>query len=459
MKRDGIVLVLLLMVIPPSIGAYDTRLLSLDSPTLSQSMGAPSVLPNLLFPTDEFGLGVSAIPDSLDIWKLPQQLANTALFPSSVVILDYVGPVIADGNAGLVVALEQLPLVLGIFCNRPDRNGWVIGMPRSDLPGHDTYLAEGTAPATMQIATGPNAPGNVADLILALRLGNLALGAGAGFSYDQALNRTRSISGTADSSTTETASSQVFTVRAGASLAFTTPFPLSVDLGTILMMGNSSATFRSGALAPVPGEDDSITALNNAFGVSARIAVAVSSTLQVFFLGDFASLDQGFGASDNGVPFKPGSEMDLAGFTSFGFGTGINWTPAPGFLVNALISGTLGTGHWTSEPPSGIIQPADSGSSTTLRCLIDGEFPLLSWLIVRGGIGARLSFITFVSNVAAGGTADTIIYTERSPSAAAGLGILLTDRVTLDLALDLANFMTSAAFQTPVIQASLKADL
>lgn len=462
MRRYSFILVLLLVIVPLSIGAYDTRLLSLNNPTLSQTAAVPStLLPNLLFPTDEFGLGVSAVPDSLDIWKLPQQLANKALFPSNAVILDYTGPAVTDGNAGLVLAPGKLPLVIGVFCRRPDQNGWMIGTPRLDLPGLGLdFFADGSAPATMQVGTGPSAPSNIADLILALRLGNLAFGAGAGFSYDQALNSTTSTAGTANSDITEKASSSVITLRGGANLALTILFPLSIDLGTILMLSNYSTTYVSGAAAPVPNENDSITARNMALSVSGRIAAALSSALQVFVLGDFASLPQNYSAADNAVALDSVTiRVDPASFTSFGAGTGFNWTPAAGVLVNALVSGVLGQATWTREAPGAVSRPADSFNWTTLRCLIDGEFPLLKWLIVRGGLGGSLSFITDTRNVTTGGLQIANTYTVFSPSAAAGLGLLLTEKVALDLALNLANFMTSNLFQTLVLQASLKADL
>ena len=51
-----------------------------------------------------------------------------------------------------------------------------------------------------------------------------------------------------------------------------------------------------------------------------------------------------------------------------------------------------------------------------------------------------------------------ILFTEISPSASAGLGFLITDRITLDLALNLSN-TDATLFQTLAVQASLEARL
>ncbi len=135
MRKTAIFLFAFLLLLPFAAGAWDTRILSLDSPSLSESFGVPTTYGNVLFPTDEFGIGLSAVADPLDIWKLPEQLANTALFPSSSVILDLTGSGTAlGGNAGLVIPFKQLPLVLGVFAMRPSMNGWVVGTAPVELP-------------------------------------------------------------------------------------------------------------------------------------------------------------------------------------------------------------------------------------------------------------------------------------------------------------------------------------
>ncbi len=121
-----------------------------------------------------------------------------------------------NGNAGVVLGAANQSFVMGLFLHRPDENGWVIGAPRGNLTGLGASYA---ANAALPSVTAPNAPTNLADILIALKLGTLLVGGGVGFSYNQAANLISNINGTADSTTTILSSSATL---AGANLDNTT---------------------------------------------------------------------------------------------------------------------------------------------------------------------------------------------------------------------------------------------
>ena len=95
-----------------------------------------------------------------------------------------------------------------------------------------------------------------------------------------------------------------------------------------------------------------------------------------------------------------------------------------------------------------------------LRAVVDGEFALVGPLVFRGGLSGSVRWVTETRNVATGGNATVTGYTEMGAGASAGLGFKVTDKATLDVALNLADFLQPATpLSNLTLQASLKADL
>lgn len=460
MKWMKVFVAAMILLLPFSVGAWDTRILSLNDPALVQSLGRPAGFTDLVFPTDEFGVGLSAVPDAIDIWKLPQQLANVKLFPSSAIILDWTGSNPLMGNAGLVLPLKGTPLVLGVFLMRPSLNGWVTGTPRSDFGLGASFAAS----AGNQVSAGgtpPAAPTNLADLFVAAKFGTLLAGLSAGVAYDQAINQTASIVGTANSNTTYTSSSSVITLRGGVGLPVTLKVPFNIDLSVLVLFGNASGSYVSGAAAAVPNVNDTLTAGNMSASFGGRITATLSPALDAVLLAEYALLGQNYAATTAGVALTTTTTpIDPASFGSFAVGTGVNWKPADTLFINALLSAFFGNAAWTAEAPGAGTRPADSIGWTMLRAVIDGEFTIVGPLSLRGGLSGSVRWVTDTRNVDTGGTTSATGFTELGAGASAGIGFKVTDKSTLDATLNLANFLQpGGGLQNLTLQVSLQANL
>lgn len=438
-----------------SLYAYDTRLFGLNSPTLSQSAGAAAAGVAVLFPTDEFALGLSAIPDTFDIWKLPARLADPELFPSSMAVVEFTSS--TQGNGGLVLSLENLPLTVGVFAFRPDRNTWVTGSGRNVFIGNDYY---DTATGPLTGVTEPGAPSNIADVFAALSFGNIMVGAGAGYAYDKAVDSSTSTVGTANTDIDSKATSSVFTIRAGLGVDLDAPLPLAIDVGLLVPISKYETTYETGSAAVPPNENDSITADNKSFNLSSRITAGLLPKADVVLLVDYASLPQEFTVKDDDVKLTNTTlQVDDTKVTSFGVGAGVNWKPKEGTLLNCLLTFVSGKAEYTSEAAGAGNRPDDSTKWTTLEGVIDGEFQVSQKLILRGGVGGSMGWEIEEDNQDTGGTdSETTTFTYGT-SAAAGLGYQITDSVLLDFVVNLNNWASTNWLQTLSTRAAVQVEL
>lgn len=455
MKQKRLLLLSVLLLLLPAmfLGAWDTRLSSLDSPTLSLTGGAPFayVTGGAAFPTDEYGLGLSAVSDPLDIFTLPQQLANPALFPSNSVILDstIINTTSANGGVVLNFAIRNVPLLVGLFVARPTSTTWVIGTPRSALPGLGaSYFTNAGIPGI-----APTAPSNIADLLLATRFGSILVGAGVGVSYS--LPSYGNASNPAGSATTSTTSSLI-TGRLGVSA---TLGPVAVDVSSLLLFGDANV---SDSATGVP--DSNMDAKDFSFSVNARATMPVQKTLDIVVLAEYASLPQNYSGSNAGVGFSTTTTLvDSTGFQSFGGGAGVNWKPTDVVFINALVSAIYGTVSWVDVAVNTNPRPTSNGSWIAYRALLDGEFKVVSWFTIRGGVSGTIRWYGSnpLNQVAAGVTTATkTTFFETGVNASAGLGFQITEKTVLDVLLNLINLNGAAgAMQVPGLGASLKVDL
>jgi hypothetical protein len=450
-KKKWLFILSAFLALPLALSAWDSRIYSLGAPTLSLSGAVPTGFANFVFPTDEYGLGLSAVPDALDVFILPQQLANSKLFPSTSIILD--STVLINPNGGIVMGLGK-QFVLGVFLFRPTLNGWVTGAPRANLAGlGGSYTADsGVA------VTAPTVPANLADVIFAARLGTLLVGGGVGFSYSQAANDSSSIVGTANSTTTNTSSGYVITGRLGASLPLG---PVAFDASALLMYGSESASRVSGAAAAIPNLNNSLTAGDFTFSVNARAIVPLAAALDLVALADFALLPQNYSASTAaGAVTTTTALIDSTQFLSFGGGAGVNWKPAEPVMLNALLTVVYGTGSWVSQAAGVTPRPTNSEGWLTFRPVLDGEFKIASWVTLRGGVFAVVRWVTTTTAANTGGTTTVTQPVELGAGANAGFGFQITDKAALDILLNLVNFDgTGGGIQVPGLSASLKVDL
>jgi hypothetical protein len=430
----------------PSLWAYAPRIQGLNNPTLSHSLAAASAGLAIAFPTDEFGYGASALPDTLDIWKFPSRLADKALFQTNWSVLDYTSP--AGGDAGLVLANAGLPINLGLFVMRPTSTSWVQGQARSEFLGDNFY---DTASATLTGITEPNAPSNIIDVLASIELGMLSLGASVGWAYDQAISATSDISGTADSDIQTKASSSVLTIRGGATIDMD---PFLLDLGLILPISSYESKFSSGAGAFPTSQDDSLSAGNTAFNATARLLYSLQPELQLVALADFVSLPQNFKFSDDNTNIR----VDDTGINSFGLGVGANWK-RKALLVSSLLSFILGSANYTAEPLGTGNRPEDASSWNALRINLAAELPLSQIFTLRGGASGSLAWLTAENNADTGGSNFTQTQFNFSSTASAGLGVQLTPAMDLDFVLNLANFTSSFNFQTLAFRAALEINI
>jgi hypothetical protein len=438
--------------------AWDARLASLNNPTLSANASVPrGTLPSLVFPTDEFGYGLSFVPDPLDIWKRPQKLADQSLFPSHAVIVDWTGPTVFDGSAGIVVGLKALPLSLAFFLGRPNINGWVVGDYMVDLYGMN-YWDEAMSVGGINNITELFTPANLVDLIVALHLGEVLIGVSVGFSYNLAAdhNWVYKIE-------TEMSHTSMITFRGGITVPLNLSFPLTIDLGAMLLKSDFVAKYVDSAGT----DDDSIEVDNYTFSVCGRFTFGLGPALDLVFVGEYAQTgDDDFSVSDDGITLTRNDlRLDGARFYSGGGGIGINWTPNGSVLVNGMVS-VIGGGVWYNDEPAGVFTSEnDNISWFTFYSVIDSELAIRKWFYLRGGIGTTVNYVDeYHPNPP--GPETRFGYTDITPSASAGIGFVIAEKIHLDIALNLMNiigFDTSnpypTLFKAPALQASIKADL
>ncbi|MCK5570619.1 MAG: hypothetical protein KAJ15_12930, partial [Spirochaetes bacterium] len=352
MKKVIFLVLSFTMFVSVSLYASNARLLSLNNPTLSHSAAVPaSYLPNVVFPGDDFGVGISAVPDTLDIWKFPQALVDQDLYPSTTVLFDFLNPKNVSG--GIVMGLGNLPLALGVFVMRPDRNGWVTGAPRSDLENLGSDYAGDVGNAIITNSTPPGAPDNIVDLLLALKLGMFSIGIGGGFSYDIAQWYSDEEEGTSDSDTNKNSYSWIATGRMGIGMDLSTYVPLSIDLCGLILFSKYNATYESGAAAtPLANQDDSVTANNIYWSAGGRITWSMTPKLDLIILGEYARMPQDYEATDDGSTLDTATtQIDPASFYSMNGGLGLNWAPNNNMFINGLFIIAGGNGIFQNEAP------------------------------------------------------------------------------------------------------------
>ena len=354
MKKVFLIVACASILMSSSLYAYDARLLSLNNPTLSHTAAVPAAeFPNLIFPTDEFGFGISAVPDTLDIWKFPQALVDQDLFPSHTVILDYLSP--TESSGGIVLGIGKIPLAIGVFLMRPNQNGWVIGRPRSDFPNLGFDYATDAGNAIDIDGIPPDAPINLVDLMVAGRLGIFRIGAGVGYScYNTWDFAGETIGGIPGSEIKEDYRCSVVTARLGASVGLNLIFPLSIDLGALLLFSTYNAEYISGpAAVPLPDVNASVMANNLGYSIGGRITWSLRSNLDLLLLQEYVNLPQDYEATDNsGNPLdSTTTRIDSALFESVTGGLGVNWAPLDNMFMNALLTFTWGSGSFYEEAP------------------------------------------------------------------------------------------------------------
>ncbi len=287
----------------------------------------------------------------------------------------------------------------------------------------------------------------------------MLIGASGGIAYDQAINLSSSITGTANSNTTYTASSSVITLRLGAGMPFKLGVPFNVDIGGLVLLGNASGSYVSGTAAAPASVNDTLSAANTSYSASARVTASVLPTLDVLVLADYASLPQDYTATLAGVAeTTTTNRINPASYSSLSVGSGVNWKPAETTLVNALLSAYVGNGAWTQEPAGAGTRPADSIGWTALRAIVDGEFTIAGPLVFRTGLSGIVRWVTDTRNAATGFLSSTTGTTELGAGASAGLGFAFSDSSSLDLALNLSDFLQpGGALQNLTLQASYRA--
>jgi hypothetical protein len=458
MSRRKPTLIICFLFLPLLASAWDARLASLNNPTLSANASVPSgTLPSLVFPTDEYGYGLSFIPDPLDIWKLPQKLADPSLFPSHSVIVDWSGPTIFDGSAGIVVGLEALPLSLAFFLGRPNLNGWVVGDYMDDLYGGN-YWDEAMSVAGMNNITEPVTPANLADLIVALHLREVLFGVSVGFSYNLA----------ADNQwvykiETEKSRTSVITLRGGITVPLNLSFPLTIDLGSMFLISDFLAKYVDSAGT----DDDSIEVDNFTYSVCGRFTFGLGPALDLDFVGEYAQTGyDDFSVFNDGIALtRYDLRLDGARIYSGGGGIGINWTPNDSVFVNGMISVISGGVDYNDEPAGVFTSEHDNITWITFRSVIDSELAIRKWFYLRGGIGTTVNYVG-ETHPNPPGPETRLWYTVNTPSASAGIGFIIAEKIHLDIALNLMNIIgydTVNPYPTlskaPALQASIKADL
>ena len=86
--------------------------------------------------------------------------------------------------------------------------------------------------------------------------------------------------------------------------------------------------------------------------------------------------------------------------------------------------------------------------------MVDGEFDLTSRLILRFGAGGTYNFFDTSHGTSTNFTSMDIV-----PSASAGMGFLITDKITLDLGVQFLDLTARNTFGSATVAASLEARL
>ncbi len=455
MKKVFFLVLSFTMFVSVSLHASNARLLSLNNPTLSHTATVPTtIMPNVVFPGDDFGMGVSAVPDTLEIWKFPQAMVDQDLYPSTTVLFNFLSP--KNVSSGIVTGLGNLPLALGVFGLRPDRNGWVTGAPRSDLENLGSDYAEDAGNAISTNSTPPNAPDNIVDLLLALKLGMFSIGISGGFSYDIAEWYSADDVGVSGSRTKKNSYSWIATGRMGISMDLRRIVPLSIDLCGVLLFSDYNAIYDSGSVAtPLTNQDDSVTADNIYWSAGGRITWTLNPKLDLIFLGEYARMAQDYEATDDGSSLTTETtQIDPAYFYSMNAGVALNWAPKSSMFINTLFIVAFGDSKFQDDAPSpGTRDEEEHQTWITLRGVIDGEFDLTSRLILRFGAGAAFKYFDTNHETDSNYTSMDII-----PSASAGLGFLITEKLSLDLGVQFLD-LTASTFGSATVAASLEVGL
>lgn len=460
--------IVFLLLTPSLLLGTPARIFGLNSPTLNLSNAVlfGTTLSGLTFPTDELDIGVSSVPDQTDIWKFPQLAAHKMWFPTNNLLLDYTGVdpfVVAQGQGGGGLILNNvnlfgMPVAAGFYLNRQNRNEWLQGIDRGRFGapiGAEYYNNVPTWPGA--VANVPGRANNLLDVFLATKLNNLYLGVSGGWAYDKAIDSSTNIDGTPDSTTDQKSKTQDIVLRGGAS--FDTNIlnrKLYLDLGTAFHFGNYDATYKSGAAAALPNEDDSITAKNTAWDIAARLTWKFTDKLDFVFVGDYASLPQKFKATDDGTALDTSNtQIDETKFHSVGGGLGFNFYPKENALINGLFTATYGKGTWTEEPFGAGTRPEDQHRWMTMRAQAGAEAPLSDRVKLRGGVGHSKTWYTEKCDWDTGGLDEKNTVFEFSTDAAAGISINWPDPVTLDFVVNLSNFTTDSFLEALSLRTSM----
>jgi len=232
-----------------------------------------------------------------------------------------------------------------------------------------------------------------------------------------------------------------------------------VDASALLLLGDAHV---SDATTGVP--DSNMDANDTSFSLNARAMMAVLKTLDVVVVAEYASLPQNYSGSNAGVGFSTTTTLvDSTSFQSFGGGAGVDWKPLDAVFINALVTVIYGTASWVDVAVNTNPRPGSNGSWIAYRALLDGEFKVVSWFTVRGGVSGTIRWYGTnpLNQVAAGVTTATkITLFETGVSANAGLGFQITEKTVLDVLLNITNFDGSpGGMQVPGLGASLKVDL
>ena len=90
----------------------------------------------------------------------------------------------------------------------------------------------------------------------------------------------------------------------------------------------------------------------------------------------------------------------------------------------------------------------------TIRGVVDGEFDLTSRLILRCGAGGTFNYFDMGHDTSSNFTSMDIV-----PSASAGIGFLITDKISLDLGVQFLDLTAQDTFGSATVAASLEASL
>jgi len=459
MKARSMLLVLLsLVLIPISASAWDTRILALGDPALTMGDAVPSGYTSFVgfYPTDGYaGVGLSIIPDAVDIFVMPQALGNEKLFPSNGLVVDWAG---GAPNGGLIYKPTGA-MTFALFLLAPANYGFAIGTPRGAFNiaggGNTSFALSSTLAAGI---TTPASPANIADFFFSYKLGNIVIGASAGFAYSLAAGGSTNISGTANSTTNDNSSAWAATGRAGVSMPLG---PVGFDASVVVVGANTTATRTSGAAAAVPNLNNSLTATNIALAVNTRGTLPLGDKFDLGAVANFATLPQNFSASNAAGSISTTTAfIDPSGLWSAGAGTGITWKASDTIVITGYLGAIVGEGNWINIAPGVTPRPGNSILWVTLKPLLNGEFKPAPWITLRGGFTYTGQFTSSTVGVNTGGTAATSGSWTTSTTATAGCTLQLMDKATLEMLINLGNFNAAGgALLAPFAETSLKLDL